>query len=208
MERADRQLKVLAWINVIGTYLYPWLLFRESQTSGSESTDITMVLTPLVLGIINLIFVLTHRGKMSSRGLLTASVTIKYGLIPFYVLGGIMIAFCWGISIIPVPFMIFLGPVMVVILTVFGYFSILMAAPVTMAALKKAAEEHRISGAGSVIGRIFQFFFVLDVVTIMVLCYKEKQHQKLTTVVIIILVLLIILLIAALVAAGIYLFKR
>ena len=50
--------------------------------------QILSILLPFIMGIINLIVVLTAGRKWSRKTLLNCTLIIKYGLIPFYLLGG------------------------------------------------------------------------------------------------------------------------
>lgn len=50
--------------------------------------QIFSILLPFIMGIINLIVVLTAGKKWSRKTLLNCTLIIKYGLIPFYLLGG------------------------------------------------------------------------------------------------------------------------
>ena len=49
---------------------------------------ILSILLPFIMGVVNLIIVLTVGRKWTRKTLLNCTLIIKYGLIPFYLIGG------------------------------------------------------------------------------------------------------------------------
>ena len=80
------------------TYGYIILFFVSSNFlknfSATENTKLPLVffLFPIVLAVANLVITLTYGRKLDRRYLLGASLILKYGLIPYFVFGGILIA--------------------------------------------------------------------------------------------------------------------
>ena len=78
------------------TYLFPILYLIVSYTffllAGCFDNRITLqflsFLLPFIMGVVNLIVVLTVGRKWSRKTLLNCTLIIKYGLIPFYLIGG------------------------------------------------------------------------------------------------------------------------
>ncbi len=77
------------------TYILPVLYVIVSYTffllagcfDNAIILQILSILLPFIMGIVNLIVVLTVGRKWSRRTLLNCTLIIKYGLIPFYLIG-------------------------------------------------------------------------------------------------------------------------
>lgn len=167
-------------------------LWGDAAAVRNVAVLLTSVL-PFVLGIVNLI-VLCVAGKRYTRAqLLNCTVLIKYGLIPLYLFGALAIAFSMFLSLVPVPFMIFVGPAMMLSLGATGYMILLGAAPFSITYLIKARREGVHGKVLTVAAGIMQFFFTLDVISLMMLAVKEKRWVKLTVTVLALLLLLALL---------------
>lgn len=78
------------------TYILPVLYVIVSYTffllavcfGNAITLQIVSILLPFIMGIVNLIVVLTAGRKWSRKTLLNCTLIIKYGLIPFYLVGG------------------------------------------------------------------------------------------------------------------------
>ena len=78
------------------TYILPVLYVIVSYTffllagcfDNAIKLQILSILLPFIMGIVNLIVVLTVGRKWSRKTLLNCTLIIKYGLIPFYLVGG------------------------------------------------------------------------------------------------------------------------
>lgn len=135
---------------------------------------------PIILCVANYIIMFTIGKKVDRKTLLNCAVLVKYGLIPFYILGAVLILMFLLFSFTPVPFMIFVGPYMVFVLNVIGWVILIGSAPFPIAYIMKSCKEGIHGKALSIITGILQFFFVFDVISIMILAVKEKRWKKLT----------------------------
>ena len=78
------------------TYILPVLYVIVSYTffllagcfDNAIKLQILSILLPFIMGIVNLIVVLTVGRKWSRKTLLNCTLIIKYELIPFYLIGG------------------------------------------------------------------------------------------------------------------------
>ena len=131
--------------------------------------------------------------KVNQKTLLNCTVLVKYGLIPFYILGTALILMFLLFSFIPVPFMIFVGPYMAIILSVVGWLILIGSAPFSIVYIMKSYKEGIHGKALSIVSGILQFFFALDVLSIMFLTLKEKRWKKLTYTVLALLIILVLL---------------
>lgn len=151
---------------------------------------------PGLFGIANLVIVIAGKNKITREQLLNCALIIKYSLIPFYIVGGLCIVAALLMSFIPVPFMIFFGPAVAVV----GWFAMLGAAPYSIAYLVRSYKEGVHSKAMVIVAGILQFFFTVDVISMMVLALKEKKCIKTTITILVLLVIGGIVVIAAIAA--------
>lgn len=186
---------LLAAAYVVSAYLVPVLFFVLSQeSSGGSGGGLWLFLILMALAVANLLTVVTGRDKISRTQLLNCTVLIKYCLIPFYIAGGIVVAVSLLMMFTPVVIMIFAGPAIAIVLSAFGWIVMVGGAPYSVAYIVKSCKQGVHGKVLSVFAGIFQFFFTVDVVSIMVLALKEKRWVKTTA------ALLIVLLIAVIVS--------
>lgn len=141
--------------------------------------QILSILLPFIMGIINLIVVLTAGSKWSRKTLLNCTLIIKYGLIPFYLLGGSITVYVTMMALFPLPLMALLGLVTIVFL-IFGYGILLGSAPYAISYLIKSRKDGVHPKWLAILGGICQFFFSFDVLAMMVLTLKERHRVKTT----------------------------
>ncbi len=135
--------------------------------------------SPFIVGIINLIVVLTVGRKWSRTTLLNCTLIIKYGLIPFYLIGGSITLGVTVMAIFPLPLMALFGLVAIVFF-VWGYGILLGSAPYAIAYLAKSYKDGVHPKWLVILGGICQFFFSFDVFAMMVLTLKERHKVKTT----------------------------
>ena len=164
--------------------------FLRSFT-GTENSKFPIVffLFPLFLSIANTVITVTYGRKLDRRYLLGAALILKYGLIPYFVFGGFVIAVFFLLIFTPVVIMIFVSPPIIMVLSVIGWITLTESIPFMVAYFIMAAREGVLSRKGpgtaagvvfSVFGCIMQMFFCLDVLAAVICCFKEKRHVKLT----------------------------
>lgn len=99
------------------TYILPVLYVIVSYTffllavhfGNAITLQIVSILLPFIMGIVNLIVVLTVGRKWSRKTLLNCTLIIKYGLIPFYLIGGSITVYVTLIAFFPLPLMALFG---------------------------------------------------------------------------------------------------
>ena len=109
------------------TYILPVLYVIVSYTffllagcfDNAIKLQILSILLPFIMGIVNLIVVLTVGRKWSRKTLLNCTLIIKYGLIPFYLVGGSITVYVTLMAFFPLPLMALFGLVTIVFL-IFG----------------------------------------------------------------------------------------
>ncbi len=167
-------------------YVFPTLYVIISYTLflmlgyAIELTPIPLLLL-FIMGLINLIVVLTAGRKWSRKTLLNCTMIIKYGLVPFYLIGGLITIIVTGCALFsfPLPLMPLLG-IITILLLVLGYGVLFGAAPYAIAYLVRACKEGTHSKGTAILSGICQFFFIFDVVAMMSLTLKERHLVKTT----------------------------
>ena len=90
------------------TYILPVLYVIVSYTffllavhfGNAITLQIVSILLPFIMGIVNLIVVLTVGRKWSRKTLLNCTLIIKYGLIPFYLIGGSITVYVFAMMVL------------------------------------------------------------------------------------------------------------
>lgn len=146
---------------------------------------------PILADLLNLILVTVFRKRISREELLNCAIIVKYCLIPFYMLGGLGVLGVLILSVIPVPFMIFVG-LAAVLMLVYGWIVIICSAPFSIAYIAASYKEGRHNKILLVIAGIMQFFFTVDVISIMFLAIKENKWVKTSITVIVLFIVCIV----------------
>lgn len=181
---------------VASLYLFPFF------ASLSEKLPLISYLayTPFIFGILNIIMAVTFCKPEYRQIMLNSAVLVKYSLIPFFFMGGVMIVFCLFFTVIPVPFMVFLGPLFAGILCLAGWIFVALGSPYTISYLRLSQKEGTRSTFMAFLHSLLQFFFMLDVFDVMYLTLKERKWKKLTITILILTVIGIIIFIISLVS--------
>ena len=122
---------------------------------------ILSILLPFIMGVVNLITVLTVGRKWTRKTLLNCTLIIKYGLIPFYLIGGSITIGVTVAALFPLPLMALLGLVTIVFL-IFGYGILLGASPYALAYIIKSCKEGKHSKIVAILSGICQFLFTVS----------------------------------------------
>lgn len=186
---------------VVSIYQFP---FSFSMSEDSAIASYLMYL-PLLFGILNIIAAVKFCKPENRIMMFQAAILIKYALIPFFIIGGMFVGISFLFSFIPVPFMIFVGPMVALVGTIVGWLVLAFESPYAIAYLRLSANESLLSKSFMILHIVVQFFFTLDVIDIMYLSFKEHRWTKLTIVIIVLLAvaILLLLILIALAIAGI-----
>lgn len=168
---------LLAILYVLSAYLGPVALLAMPDSDAASIITSWLFWLPVLLGVVNLIVVLAAKSKIERKQLLVCSMIIKYALIPFYLVGGLLIVLCLLLMVTPIVFMVFVGPMMALILGIYGWVILLGTAPFSMAYIVRSYKGGFHSKALLVISAIMQFFFAVDVIFITVLAVKERKYK-------------------------------
>ncbi|MGN0384751.1 MAG: hypothetical protein ACI4EX_02605 [Lachnospiraceae bacterium] len=134
----------------------------------------------LLFGSMNLVVVLTV-GRMATRvQILNCARIVKYGLIPFFVIGAGLVVLSFLLIFIPVPITIFVAPALAFTLCLIGWLVLVLGSTYSMAYIVRAFKERVNGGVLSVFAGIFQFFFVMDVIFLIILACKDRIYRRKT----------------------------
>ena len=184
-------------IYVLMTYGYPVLWFLtlpkadETVTSDAaykefaraqngalgENLPFVFLGIPIVLLLINIILAIAMK-KTGRRYFLNTARIIKYLLIPFFIMGGLLILAFFLFMFTPVVIMVFVSPMIMGALAVMGYISMVGSAPLVIAYLSKAAKDKKNGTLWTIVMTIMQFIFGLDVLGTILCVIKEKKHSR------------------------------
>lgn len=181
-------LLAIAYVIVIYTILVSFIVLDDDEIR------IGVLWLPILAGLLNLILVMVLRKRLSREELLNCAIIVKYCLIPFYMLGGLGVLGVLILSVIPVPFMIFMG-LAAVLMLVYGWIVMICSAPFSIAYIAASYKEGVHNKILLVIAGIMQFFFTVDVISIMFLAIKENKWVKTSIAVIVLFIVCIVRLI-------------
>lgn len=181
--------------SLVLTYSYVFIfalmsnLLRDTYMEGLSVLQTAALFFPLVITITNTVIAILMNRKIDRRYFLGASLILKYGLIPYFIFGGLLIAVFFLLIFTPVVIMIFVSPPIIIVLSIIGWVSMSESAPFMIVYFVNAAKDgvfdcKKVKKTGSVLyavfGSIMQMFFCLDVAAAVLACFKEKRHVKLT----------------------------
>lgn len=150
-----------------------------------------LVFLPVVLGVCNIIVSIVFCKPQNRIMMLNAAVMIKYCLIPFFLVGGILEFFTFFIPV-PIPL---LGPMIAAALGVMGWVILVLSAPYTISYLRLSRKAEIRPRIMAILHGFLQFFFTVDVIDVMVLTFRERKWRKLTIAVLVLMLLAILALI-------------
>ena len=169
------------------TYILPVLYVIVSYTlfllavhfGNAIKLQILSILLPFIMGIVNLIVVLTVGRKWSRKDI--AELHFDHQVWTDPVLPGRrgITVYVTLMAFFPLPLMALFGLVTIVFL-IFGYGILLGAAPYAIAYLIKSCKDGIHPKWLAVLAGICQFFFSFDVLAMMVLTLKERHRVKTT----------------------------
>lgn len=206
-EKGYHPIYILAGLYALTVYMSPVIFFIVNKNMENENTIHIWPFGFLIIGgLINLLVVILFKNKIGRIQLLNCAILIKYTLIPFYIIGGFIIAIAVLFMFTPVVIMMFVGPTVAITFSIVGWLAMVGAAPFSIGYIRRSYQEGIHGKLLSTLAGVFQFFFTVDVISMMVLALKEKRCVKVTIALLIVLALVIIISIIWLAATIIGLF--
>ena len=192
-EKGFHPIYILAGLYTLSIYMFPVIFFAVNmKLENKNSIQMWPLGLPIILGMINLLVVILFKNKIGRIRLLNCAILIKYTLIPFYFIGGLAIAIALLLMFTPVVIMVFVGPMVAIVFSILGWIAIVGAAPFSIGYIGMSYKEGTHRKFLSVLVGILQFFFTVDVLSIMILALKEKRCVKVTIASLIILMFAIV----------------
>ena len=185
-------LYIWAFIQVALIYGHLPILAWVDRVFGEDDNTAHLIAAciPLILLLINIIIVRATFKKTDRRIFLGCSLLIKYILVPLYVFGAFVICVFLLMMFSPVVIMVFVSPIITTVLTVYGWVVVVSVAPFTIAYLIKAKKEGKLPGFVVKACIVSQFFFMADVIVVMLLAIlRERRWVKLTATLLVIVML-------------------
>lgn len=178
----ERNITILAVLYTVLVYAAPALFYAVVTFLPDFLKGLAYVILflPVALAVINVICINKNFNALSRDVLLRGALIVKYVLIPFYIVGGINVALFALMMFTPVVFMVFLSPVIIGVLCFFGWVYLVGGTVFSLAYIIKAKKEKAHGTVLSVIGGIMQFFFAMDVISLMILSIKDKKYIPVT----------------------------
>ena len=192
-EKGFHPIYILAGLYTVAIYVFPVIYFVVNIKMEKESSlQMWPLGLPIIFGLINLLVVIRLKDKIGRIRLLNCAILIKYTLIPFYIIGGLVIAIALLLMFTPVVFMVFIGPMVAMVFSILGWIAMVGAAPFSIGYIRMSYKEGTHGKFLSVLGGVLQLVFTADVLSIMIMALKEKRCVKVTIALLIILMLTII----------------
>lgn len=161
---------------VVSLYLFPFFSYIGQKSSVLSYS----VYLPIVFGILNIVVSIVFCKPENRIMMLNAAVLVKYTMIPFFVIGGIVVILSFFLSFIPVPFMIFLGPMIATIGVVGGWIILVFESPYVISYLHLSSKTKIRPSFMTILHILLQFFFLIDVLDVMFLTLREGKWKKIT----------------------------
>lgn len=173
---------ILPLLYVITVYLLPFLLLLSE---GSRSSIKYLFCLLLALGVANIIVAIKLCKPGNRFLMLNAAILVKYALIPFFLVGGLVELATILFAFMPVPPFIFIFGSMATIGAAGGWLILVLGgAPYVISYLRLASKEGIVPKFVAKILFVLQFFFTVDVIAVMLLALKEHRWIKLTFIII------------------------
>jgi hypothetical protein len=193
-EKGFHPIYILAGLYAFSIYMFPVIYVAVNKNvENVNSPQIWPFGLPIIGGLINLLVVILFKNKIGKTRLLNCAILIKYTLIPFYFIGGLAIAIALLLMFTPIVIMMFVGPMVAIVFSVLGWLAMVGAAPFSIGYIGMSYRDGTHGKFQSVLTGILQFFFTVDVISIMILALKEKRFVKVTIALLIILMLAIVI---------------
>lgn len=188
-KKGFRPFYIFPLLYVISIYIYLFSVVEDIGVAQSFAGYL-----PIVFGIVNIVVSILYCKPQNRILMLNAAVFVKFALIPFFIVGGLAVFMSFFLSFIPVPFMIFVGPMLGLMGIFVGWVILVLESPYVISYLRLSSKAKLRSKGMVILHSILQFFFTVDVFDVMVLAIREGKWKKLILCLCILAVLLVVFL--------------
>lgn len=167
---------VLAGLYVLSAYIAPVMSYFMIKYAEDTLFPWVSLTIPISMGIVNSIVIPTNRYEIGRVRLINCALFIKLALVPLYIVGGLLNVLFFLLMFTPVVIMIFVSPMAITMLSVLGWLYMAGVAPYSLTYLLESGKLRVHNKTLCVIVAILQFFFVADVISVIIMAIKEKQR--------------------------------
>ena len=176
--KESKHITLLAILFLLSVYGAPAIAVGLTSLVEKVPSVLSHILfgLPVCVAAIGIIYMKQHWANIDRITLLRCSVLIKYLMIPFFV-GCVLICLMFLLFLFtPLVFMAFAAPIAILYIMGIGWLYMVCGSAFSAAYGLKAREEGAHGNVFGVLAIISQFFFVVDVIAIMILTLKEKKY--------------------------------
>lgn len=176
--KESKNITLLAILFLLSVYGAPAIAVGLTSLVEKVPSFLSHILfgVPVCVAAISIIYAKQHWANIDRITLLRCSVLVKYLMIPFFV-GCVLICLMFLLFLFtPLVFMVFAAPVAIIYILGIGWLYMVCGSSFSVAYGLKAREEGAHGNVFGVLAIISQFFFVVDVIAIMILTLKEKKY--------------------------------
>jgi len=175
-QKSSRLFYLFPALYVLSTYLMPFFFFQQENLPLLS----LLMYAPIIFAICNIIVSVKYAKPEYQNTMLNSMVLVKYSLILFFILSGVLVLICLILSIFQGIAMIFtiykqtIRYIKLICLILIG------ESPYTISYLYIAGKTEKNSILFTAIHSLLQFCFILDVLSVMYLTLRAKRWRKLT----------------------------
>ncbi len=168
---------------VLTLYLFgPMLsIFQGFGEFGEWISDMIskfMFIFIIILSLANILVSIVFYRDENIDYFFNSMLILKISLIPLFVIGAMFITFAVLLSFVPIMFIFGVGPTAFVVGNTIGGVILLFSAPYGIAYLLLAKRKKVFHPGVVVLFSIFQFFYVLDVITVLIIFFWKRRKQS------------------------------
>jgi hypothetical protein len=180
--KESKNITLLAILFLLSVYGAPAIAVGLTSLVEKVPSFLSHILfgLPVCVAAISIVYMKQHWEELDRTALLRCAVLVKYLMIPFFV-GGVLICLMFLLLMFtPLVFMVFAAPIAILYILGIGWLYMICSSAFSVAYSLKAREEGVHGNVFGVLAIISQFFFVVDVIAMMVLTLKEKKNVTAT----------------------------
>lgn len=189
--KESKQITLLAILFLLSVYGVPAIAVGLTSLVEKVPSFLSQILfgLPVCVAAIGIIYMKQHWANIDRITLLRCAVLVKYLMIPFFV-GCVLICLLFLLLLFtPLVIMAFAAPFAILYIMGIGWLYMISGSAFSAAYGLKAREEGVHGNVFGVLAIISQFFFVVDVIAIMILTLKEKKYIAATVVTVLLCIL-------------------
>ncbi len=189
--KESRNLTLFAILLLISVYGAPAIAIGLTSLFETIPSFLSKMIfgLPVCVAAVGIWYMKQHWEEIDRTALLRCAVLVKYLMIPFFA-GCVLVCLIFLLLMFtPLVFMVFAAPVAILYIFGIGWLYMICGSSFSVAYGLKARGENVHGEVGGVLVIISQFFFVADVIAVMILTLKEKKYVVATVVTVLLCIL-------------------